>query len=129
MSDLPLPTPTGNPIMDGEHRIQLGLINALCSAVEAHAEAAQIELILERLVDYSQAHFLSEELLMRLDSYDDFDDHLEDHADMLDSLAALLATHRTGRTELIPNQARRLLTFLVRHIETRDVRYASAPRI
>jgi len=115
--------------MDGEHRVQLGLIDALCAAVEARSDHDEIGRILDQLVDYSKAHFLSEELLMRLDSYDGFDDHVQDHAEMLDTLAAMVDTHRTGGAELIPGQARRLLTFLVRHIETRDAHYAHAPRL
>ncbi|HRD87343.1 MAG TPA: hemerythrin family protein [Accumulibacter sp.] len=122
-------TPARNATMDGEHRIQLELIAALCAAVDAHAGNEEIGLILERLLDFSKAHFLSEELLMRLDSYDEFDDHVEDHAEMLDALAAMLETHRVGGTALLPGQAAKLLAFLVRHIETRDARYARAPRV
>lgn len=122
------PTRSANPALDGEHRVQVALINALCAAVEASAAGQEIGRILEQLIDYSKAHFLSEELLMRLDSYDGFDEHVEDHADMLDSLAAMIDTHRVGRTELIPGQARRMLAFLVRHIETRDASYANAAR-
>ena len=121
------PTPSANPDLDGEHRVQVALINALCAVVEDRATGEEIGRILERLVDYSKAHFLSEELLMRLDSYDGFDQHVEDHADMLDALAAMVDTHRVGRTELIPGQARSMLAFLVRHIETRDAAYANAP--
>ena len=122
-------TPARNATIDGEHRMQLELIAALCAAVDAHAGDEEIGLILERLLDFSKAHFLSEELLMRLDSYDEFDDHVEDHAEMLDALTAMLETHRIGGTALLPGQAGKLLTFLVRHIETRDARYASAPRV
>lgn len=118
-----------NPIMDGEHRVQLGLINALCDAVEAHADNGEIGHILETLVEYSKAHFLSEELLMRLDSYDGFDEHVEDHAEILDTLTAITDTYQIDQTELIPQQARKLLAFLIRHIETRDAHYASAPRL
>ena len=116
-----------HPGMDAEHRVQLALIPALCDAVEEGAESGAIGRILDQLVDYSKAHFLSEELLMRLDSYDGFDEHVEDHADMLDSLAAMVDTYRIGKSELIPGQARKVLAFLVRHVETRDARYVNAP--
>jgi len=122
-------TPLRNATMDGEHRTQLELIAALCAAVDTHAGNEEIGVILERLLDFSKAHFLSEELLMRLDSYDEFDDHVEDHAQMLDALEAMLDTHRVGGTALLPGQGGKLLTFLVRHIETRDARYARAPRV
>jgi len=122
-------TPARNATMDGEHRIQLELIAALCAAVDSRAANEEIGLILERLLDFSKAHFLSEELLMRLDSYDEFDDHVADHAEMLDALVALLDTYRVGGTALLPGQTGKLLAFLVRHIETRDARYARTPRV
>jgi hemerythrin len=115
--------------MDGEHRVQLCLINALCDAVESGADGQEISRILERLVDYSKAHFMSEELLMRLDSYEGFDEHVEDHGEMLDALAAMVGNHQAGKSEMLPGQARTMLAFLVRHIQTRDARYASAPRV
>ena len=118
-----------NPIMDGEHRVQLGLIDALCAAVEARAGSEEIGQILETLLEYSKTHFLSEELLMRLDSYEGFDEHVEDHAEMLDTLAAMVDTYLIGEKELIPGQTRKLLAFLIYHIETREARYVSAPRI
>lgn len=129
MSQVVDPSSGRHPAMHAEHHVQLALIEALCDAVEANSETGEIARILDQLVDYSKAHFLSEELLMRLDSYDGFDEHVEDHADLLDTLAAMVDTYRIGRTELIPGQARKMLAFLIRHIETRDARYASAPRL
>jgi hemerythrin len=43
-------------------------------------DAAGVGEILDHLIAYSEAHFMSEELLMRLKSYDDYEDHVEDHA-------------------------------------------------
>lgn len=128
MSHFAEPGPTRNPTMDGEHRVQMGLINALCDAVESAADAGEVGRILERLVDYSRAHFMSEELLMRLDSYEGFGEHVEEHGEMLAALAAMVDNHRAGRSDLLPGQARAMLAFLVRHIQTRDARYANAPR-
>ena len=39
----------------------------------------------------------------------------------------MVDTYRIGKSELIPGQARKVLAFLVRHIETRDARYVNAP--
>ncbi len=117
------PVTTSNPTMDGEHRIQVDLINALCTATEAGAAEAEIGRILEQLVAYSEAHFMSEELLMRLDSYDDFEEHVEEHSRMMDLLQEMLTKHRAGKSALLPSLARPALDFLLQHIETRDLRY------
>ena len=111
--------------LDVEHRVQVGLIDALCDAVESGKPEDAVTLILEQLVDYSKAHFMSEELLMRLDSYSGFDEHVSDHAHMIEALEALSGS----QMQLIPGQARALLSFLIRHIETRDASYASSPRV
>ena len=120
--------PNLNPAMDGEHRVQVGLINALCDAVESEKSANEVGRILEQLVDYCKVHFMSEELLMRLDSYDGFEEHVEDHAQMIEALEAIAKNQGAGNAKLIPGQARSLLGFLLRHIETRDASYAANPK-
>ena len=123
-----VPFATGNATMDGEHRVQVDLINALCDAVEFGSDPADAGRILEHLFEFTRSHFASEELLMRLDSYDGFDEHVEDHAQMIEVLRGMLEDHRAGRSALIPGRARQMLAFLERHIETKDARYANAPR-
>ena len=120
--------PSLNPAMDGEHRVQVGLINALCNAVESGSTADEVANILEQLVDYCKVHFMSEELLMRLDSYDGFEEHVEDHAQMIEALEAIATNQSAGKAQLIPGQARSLLGFLLRHIETRDASYAASEK-
>lgn len=121
--------PSLNPAMDGEHRVQVGLINALTEAVESGKTTAEVGQILEQLVDYCKVHFMSEELLMRLDSYAGFEEHVEDHAQMIEALEAITANHAAGNTPLIPGQANKLLSFLLRHIDTRDASYAASPKV
>lgn len=113
---------------DREHEIQLGLLRALCAAAGENRDAAVVGEILERLISYSEAHFLSEELLMRLNSYDDYEDHVEDHAYMLDTLRILASRHAAGDTELIAGGAAEALAFIGNHIATRDRRFADYVR-
>lgn len=116
-------------VMEREHRIQTGLVEALCEAIERGDEAARVDEILDQLVAYSSAHFMSEELLMRLVSYDDYDDHVADHIHMMDELNAILAHHRAGQPALVLDKARAILAFIARHIETRDRRFADWPSV
>lgn len=108
--------------IDREHAIQTGLIDALCQAAE-QGETARAGEILAQLVAYSSAHFLSEELLMRLASYADYEDHVADHIRMMDELNGLLALRGPEASRDIPDKARAVREFLVRHIETRDARF------
>lgn len=116
-------------VADREHEIQLGLLRALCAAAGENRDAAVVGEILERLIAYSEAHFMSEELLMRLNSYDDYEDHVDDHAYMLDTLRILASRHAAGDSELIAGGAAEALAFIGNHIATRDRRFTDSLRL
>jgi hemerythrin len=109
---------------DREHQIQLGLLEALCAATSDAQAAVPVAEILQQLISYSEAHFMSEELLMRLHSYDDYEDHVSDHIDMMDRLNAIAAAQSSGGSALVSGNAREVLAFLNQHIATRDQRFA-----
>ncbi|MDP2822038.1 MAG: hemerythrin family protein [Sulfuritalea sp.] len=117
-----------NAATDSEHQVQLGLLQALCDAVRDHRDAAAVAEILEQLIAYSEAHFMSEELLMRLKSYDDYEDHVDDHIHMLDVLRAIAADHAAGNSSLVAGKAEEVLGFIGNHIATRDKRFADFVR-
>lgn len=115
--------------METEHSVQFGLIRALQQAVEERQDSQTVVAVLERLIDYSEAHFLSEELLMRLASYDEYEEHAENHRQLLDSLRTTLQQFQTtGRLDLIEQVSKSSMAFLLRHIQTRDVRFANWER-
>ena len=85
-------------------------------------------MILEQLIAYSEAHFTSEELLMRMKSYDDFEDHVDDHNHMLETLQVIAADHAAGNSALVAGKAESVLDFITRHIAIRDRRFADCVR-
>jgi hemerythrin len=110
-------------IIDAEHRVQIGLVRALCDAIRLGADAEQRRQILEQLIEYSAVHFMSEQLLMRLCSYPEYDDHVLDHDHMTEALQAVAAKEVAGEGDLALNEAEDMLGFLSRHIATRDLRF------
>ncbi|MCX7168499.1 MAG: hypothetical protein NTV11_19820, partial [Rhodocyclales bacterium] len=74
------------------------------------------------------AHFMSEELLMRLKSYDDYEDHVDDHIHMLDVLREIATDHSGGNSALVSDKAAGVLKFITNHIDTRDRRFADYVR-
>lgn len=110
--------------IDYEHQVQTSLVQTLCKAVEANQDASAIEEILVQLIRFSEAHFMSEELLMRLASYDDYDDHVADHIHMMDELSRIADEYRAGNTRGMLDKAQAALTFIEKHIDTRDRRFA-----
>jgi hemerythrin len=117
-----------NADTDREHEVQLGLLQALCKAVHEERSAATVAEILDQLIAYSEAHFMSEELLMRLKSYDDYEDHVDDHVHMLEVLQQIAADHGAGKTSLVSGKVEDLLGFISSHIATRDRRFADLVR-
>lgn len=114
--------------IDREHQVQLGLLQALCGAAREQRDAAVVEEILEQLIAYSEAHCMSEELLMRLNSYDDYEDHVDDHIQMLDALRAIASDHAAGNAPLVLGKAVDVLEFIGNHITTHDRRFADFVR-
>lgn len=117
-----------NAETDREHEVQLELLRALCAAVGENRDAAVVGEILDRLISYSEAHFMSEELLMRLKSYDDYEDHVDDHVYMLDTLRTIAARHAAGDSTLLAGEATEALAFIGNHIATRDRRFTDSVR-
>ncbi|MDK9704552.1 MAG: hemerythrin family protein [Sulfuritalea sp.] len=113
---------------DREHEVQLELLRALCAAAGGNGDAAAVGEILDRLIAYSEAHFMSEELLMRLKSYDDYEDHVDDHVYMMDTLRTIAARHAAGDLTLLAGEATDALAFIGNHIATRDRRFVDSVR-
>jgi hemerythrin len=117
-----------NSEIDGEHQVQLGLLQALCDAAGAKGDSASVAEILDQLIAFSEAHFMSEELLMRLKSYDDYEDHVDEHIHMMDALNRISADHAAGDSALVSGKAEEVLGFIGKHIATRDRRFADFVR-
>jgi hemerythrin len=111
---------TATETVDQEHRLQVGLLDALRDAVATPDGDANARDIHARLLDYSRAHFLSEELLMRLHAYDDHERHVADHEEMLDALETFGQDLAEGRRQEAAAAMTRLRAFLLGHIEGRD---------
>ncbi len=106
--------------IDSEHRVQLGMLEALCDAVDEGQPAAKIHEILNQLTAYSELHFTSEELLMRMYAYPDYDDHVLDHAAMTERLNQILRRYAAGQDNLALKTANQMRDFLLSHINSRD---------
>lgn len=111
----PHPSQLDSRTIDGEHQVQVRLMQALVSETGRGASAQEL---FTQLAEYSRAHFLSEELLMRLYAYPDYDDHVLDHERMTEWLDEMAA--RQGEPEALRRAARELMGFFLRHIDTRD---------
>ena len=96
LNDFPSkPAPSvGSDAIDAEHGIQLGLLEAAKDALGCAAdEATQL---VEQLYTYTQAHFMSEQLLMRLSARPNYDGHQLEHEILLQELDAICSLAEQG---------------------------------
>lgn len=108
-------TPAELQGVDAEHQVQMRLLMALQAAIRDQRPAAETGEIRHQLTDFCRAHFLSEELLMRLHAYPDYDDHVNEHEQMLDALEGLIDDGSIST----------LSACLLRHIGDRDTKLHS----
>jgi hemerythrin len=104
--------------MDREHGLQLQLLDALEAGIAAGADPLATAEILEKLLDYSDVHFGSEELLMRLHSYPRYGLHVEEHRRLVDQLQAIRA--REGERAATLELVRELRRWVSGHIQAMD---------
>jgi hemerythrin len=114
------PISVGYDDIDSEHQVQIGLMDALEQAVREGRKGERIDELLERLLDYSRVHFLSEQLLMRHRAYPGYEDHVQDHDRMVSSLEELRQAYKEGRAENGLEIMRTLRADLIAHIRGRD---------
>lgn len=108
--------------VDGEHEVQVRLLSAFLDAAGDGRTPAELDEILDRLIDYSKMHFMSEELLMRLYGYGDYEAHVLEHERTVEGIEALRAQHAAGEVTVSRERAEELGQWIVRHIATSDRR-------
>jgi len=86
----------GYAAMDDEHRAQVDLVRELAHAVEAGADQEALDAILDRLIETTNLHFLSEQLLMRQHNYPQYEAHTQEHDRLIEEVRAFRASAKRG---------------------------------
>lgn len=116
---------TGAAEMDGEHRLQVQLVEALEAAVAAGRDRAVLDELLGRLEETSNVHFMGEELLMRFHAWERYDQHTEEHRQLLEELRALRARFGAGDRAALEVDLGRLRQWLAGHVRGMDRAFAA----
>ncbi|NCF10172.1 MAG: hypothetical protein GWP66_05765 [Gammaproteobacteria bacterium] len=107
--------------LDNEHLVQLGLADAVVQAVERSEPAEQVAQLVAQFIDYTELHFMSEQLLMRLHAYPDYAEHVADHEAIVEQLRALSeSTDNDSASPLTAEWAGKLKGQMLGHIRNRD---------
>lgn len=106
--------------MEAEHQVQLGLVRALRESLGSGPDRAASGELLRQLLDYSDAHFLSEQLLMRLYAYPAYEDHVQEHDRLVAELRSLAESWEKGEAESAGSLLARVEEWLATHMATTD---------
>lgn len=118
---------TGSAAIDAEHAIQLGLLRAAQAQLDrgddprqSSDEAAHATELVEQLFTYSEAHFLSEQLLMRLAARPNYEGHVLQHEELMQDLEAVRECTQKGDRAAAATRLRVHEERLLAHIRSWD---------
>lgn len=114
----------GTASMEREHLGQLGLLNDLKAAVRSGAGDGVVYALLNELVELSNLHFLSEQLLMKLHAYETYESHFLEHERLLTEVKNLKRSLATGTVADKHSLIEALRSWLLIHIQTADKKLA-----
>jgi hemerythrin len=114
--------------VDDEHRLQVELIDAVEHFVRSGVDPAVAGQTLEQLAAFSEAHFRSEEMLMRLYAYAGRAAHEEEHRRFSDRLREIRDRVAGGDPSGALHAIGAWRASLVQHIQTMDWDFASSER-
>jgi hemerythrin len=109
----------GVPEIDAEHALQVQLIRSIKKALSDGDRITAIELMTQ-LDDFTNAHFIAEQLLMRLNSYPAYRAHEDAHDQLIDELRRLRHSVATSEPDHSIATTNTIERWLVDHIQTAD---------
>lgn len=119
------PVRVGEKSIDAEHDLQMQLLDSLSQAIQRGGEISPMKYILEQFIEFSDMHFLSEQLVMRLHGYPGYEPHLEEHTRLMKKVREIRANLLKGENEPSLLLVKELRDWLVEHIATEDAAFGS----
>jgi hemerythrin-like metal-binding protein len=109
--------------MDTEHLLQVQILSAMLEAF-ADDDWPRASDLIRQLEDVTEAHFVAEQLLMRLHAYPAYAAHEREHDQLIDELRSLEESIVSGDTGLSA-AARSFELWLLHHVHTADKAFAA----
>jgi hemerythrin len=106
--------------MEAEHRVQLDLLKAFQEALGRKDGRAAAAVLLRQLLDYSEAHFMSEQILMREHAYPGYEAHVAEHDGLLEQMRQIALEQDGDDAAALERRAARVEEWLVGHMRTTD---------
>jgi hemerythrin len=117
------PLKIGDKTIDAEHDLQMQLLDSLSKVLEKGGEFSPVRYILEQFIEFSDMHFLSEQLVMRLHGYPGYEPHLEEHTRLMKKAREIRDLVFRGEAPPSVQLIQELRDWLLNHIATEDVAF------
>lgn len=114
----------GHELMDGEHAAQIRYMDAFAAALLAGSDEHDRVIALDRVVEFTNLHFMSEEMLMKQHAYPAADDHHRQHEQLLVQLRKMQDAFNRGDQSMTAKELATLRACLTDHILTTDKTFA-----
>jgi len=112
-------------LIDEQHKHLIKLINKMHEIILVDGNQKKVELIIEKLFEYTNYHFKTEENLLETYSYPNWQIHRKEHDDLLKQLLKLKVRLVKGSTTVSLEVFAFLNNWLVNHILDSDKKYSS----
>jgi len=119
------PVRVGEKSIDAEHDLQMQLLDSLSQAIQRGGELSPMKYILEQFIEFSDMHFLSEQLVMRLHGYPGYEPHLEEHTRLMKKVREIRANLMRGENQPSLVLVKELRDWLMQHIATEDAAFGT----
>jgi len=109
----------GVATMDREHALEIQIVRELQAALAA-GDAAAAAALFDRLEEFTNAHFLAEQLLMRLHAYPAYEGHQQEHDRLIAELRDLRRALDGDEPAAPAAAVARLERWLYAHMQSAD---------
>jgi hemerythrin len=117
------PLKTGEATIDAEHDLQMQLLESLSDSLIKGGDFSPTKYVLEQFIEFSDMHFLSEQLVMRLHNYPGYEPHLEAHTRLMKKVREIRERILRGDKDPSLQLILELRDWLLNHIATEDVAF------
>ena len=117
----------GVDLIDSDHKTLIDLINLVANSIEARQTAKTIGDVIQLLYEYTEFHFIREEVLMEACGYSDLDNHRKVHQSLKKRVRAIRDQYAKNPDSVNAPEVLEFMTgWLTDHIMGQDMAYAPA---
>jgi hemerythrin-like metal-binding protein len=114
----------GQEVLDAEHQGQIDLLLLLEEELSGVADPARLALLLDRVIEYTDIHFMSEQVLMRERAYPGIPAHEEEHTQLIEQMRSFQKRVEAGERTFTATDMSGLRGWVLHHIQTKDAAFA-----